>query len=172
MQAERVPAGFERGGACQKANEAIYQACVAAWRKCIAGDQTGALKDLKELDRQYPKITTIQFMIGQVLEHAGKKKEALKYYQEAVSDSDVNSMYLLKLADARRTSGDCKNAIVEYKRLLEISPDFVSARLGLAKALKALDPKSIEATKQIREVLRLEPENKEALALLKDKSTQ
>lgn len=172
-QTEQLPPNFapavgETGS--HIGDEIVFNGCLAAWRKCLHGDQPGAMKDLNELDRKYPKTTTIQFMMGQVLDHSGKKHEAVKYYQRALSNSEPNSMYLFKLAEARRASGDIKGAIVEYKRLLELLPNFVPAKLGLARSLQQLDPESPQAIKQIQEALKLEPQNKEALELLKDKT--
>ncbi len=169
-ESAHLPPGFENGDSESVGDETVSLGCVAAWRKCLGGDTARALKDLQELERKYPRITTIKFMTGQVLEHSGKKKEAVQYYKTALSSSASNSMYLFKLAEAMRATGDTKGAVVEYKRLLELSPNFVSAKLGLAQALMALDAKSKEASEQIEQALKLEPQNPKALTLLKEQA--
>jgi tetratricopeptide (TPR) repeat protein len=148
------------------AEDAISKDCVAAWRKALAGNEKGAMAQLKALNQKYPKVATIRFMIGQVLEHDGKKTEAIQYYKDAVRDFEFSSIHLYKLAEAMRTTGDASGSISQYRKLLQAAPDFVDGRLGLAKALLQLDPKSTEAKEQLHEVLKGEPGNPDALAML------
>lgn len=133
----------------------ISGACLEAWRKELAGDEAGAVKQLKELDRKYPRVSTVRFMLGQVMEHSGKKAEAIKYYREAVSQSDFDSMHVFKLAESLRTAGNAKDAIPYYRKLLNGAPDFTEGKLGLAKSLAAVDPKSPEAHELFMEVFKL-----------------
>jgi len=148
-----------------EAEATVSKGCVEAWRKGLAGDQEGAIKQLKELDKQYPRVSTVRFMLGQVLERAGKKEEAIKYYRDAVRQSDFDSMHLFKLAEALRTTGDAKGSIPYYRKLLKGAPDFSPGELGLAQALLKIDRNSKEARELIGQVLKDEPQNKEALAL-------
>src|SRR6266404_8209843 len=95
----------------QEAEEALSEGCVAAWRKALKGDEPGAMKQLQDLDKRYPKAITVKFMMGQVEEHSGKKAQAIKYYQDAVEKSSFNSMYLYKLAESLRTTGNARGAV-------------------------------------------------------------
>lgn len=147
------------------AEEEVSRGCVDAWRKALAGDEAGAMNELKSLDREYPQVITVRFMMGQVLERVGKKKEAVKYYREAVTKSQFSSMYLFKLAESLRTTGDTKESISRYRELLAKNPQFVPGMLGLAHSLYALDSKSSEARTVVGKVLELEPENHEAQSL-------
>lgn len=54
----------------------ISNGCLHAWRKACAGDEKTAMSELEALDKRYPQILTIQFMMGQVLAHFGKNEEA------------------------------------------------------------------------------------------------
>jgi tetratricopeptide (TPR) repeat protein len=144
---------------------AVADQSLLAWRKATGGDEKGALKMLDDLDRQYPHILTVQFMRGQVYEHFGEKKEALKYYQMAVTGNEFSSLKLFKLAEIKRTTGDAKGAIEDYKLLLQRDADFGPAQLGLAQALVVVDKNSAEARKLVDQVLANEPENKVAIAL-------
>ena len=166
-----TPSQLERGlNQSDFAAEAVISnACVEAWRKELAGDEAGAVKQLKELDKKYPRVSTVRFMLGQVMEHSGKKQEAIKYYRDAVLQSDFDSMHVFKLAEALRTTGNADGAIPYYRKLLKGAPEFTDGKLGLAKALLAVDPKSPEALGILRQIVKDEPKNKEALAALAGK---
>ncbi|MBS1954764.1 MAG: tetratricopeptide repeat protein [Cyanobacteria bacterium SZAS-4] len=144
---------------------AVADQSLVAWRKAIAGDEKGSLALMDKLDEKYPNILTLKFMRGQILEHFGKKKEALKYYQMAVTGNEFSSLKLYKLAEIKRTTGDAKGSIEDYQLLIKRAPDFVPAKLGLAQALLAVDKNSAEGKKLIEDVLVMEPSNKEAKAL-------
>jgi tetratricopeptide (TPR) repeat protein len=149
-----------------EAEDAIAKGCVEAWRKAIGGDETKAMAQLKAPDKQYPKVATIHFMIGQVLERFGKKKEAIPYYQDSVDQFEFSSIHLFKLAETMRTTGDAKGSLVPYRKLVQTAPEFMPGKMGLAKALLVLDPNSAEAKAELKQVLKSEPDNKEASSLL------
>jgi cytochrome c-type biogenesis protein CcmH/NrfG len=107
-------------------------------------------------------------MKGQVLELSGDKKGAAQYYREGIRDNEYDFIQHFKLAEVLRTTGDIKNAEKEYRFVIETSPEFPDARLGLAKVLLKSDPSSKEAEQLLREVLKIDRENKEALAMLKE----
>jgi len=148
------------------AEETISKGSVQAWRKGLAGDVDGAMKQLDELNKKYPKAITVRFMMGQVLERSGRKAEAVKYYRDAVRQSQFNLMYLFKLAESLRTTGDSKGAVQTYKDLLALDPNFVPAKIGLARALWKLDKNSPEARTQIEESLAVDPKNQDAKSFL------
>ena len=145
----------------------IEKQCLQAWRNCIAGKKQEAMQQLETLAKQYPKSSSVLFMTGQVLERSGKKTEAIAYYEKSLHNSDFATMSLFKLAESLRTTGNTKKAIIRYRELIAISPDFPQAHIGLAKALKQLDPKSAEAISESKLALKLDPNNKEAAALVK-----
>lgn len=149
-----------------EAEEAIATGSIEAWRKGLAGDVDGAIKQLEALNKKYPKAITVRFMIGQVLDHGGRKKEAVKYYREAVKQSQFNRMYIFKLAESLRTTGDAAGAAQNYQELLKLEPGFVPAKVGLAKALWAMDKNSPEARKQVAEALEIDPKSQDAKSLL------
>lgn len=144
---------------------AVAEQSLIAWRKALSGDEKGSLALLDKLDEKYPNILTLKFMRGQILEHFGKKKEALKYYQMAVTGNEFSSIKLFKLAEIKRTTGDAKGAVEDYRLLVQRAPDFAPAKLGLAQSLLALDKNSEEGKKLVEEVLAAEPANKEAKAI-------
>ncbi|GEM_PF-1265797 len=154
------------GTACDlKSEMAVSEGCLKAWRTALAGDTAGAMRQLAALEKEYPKQSTAHFMMGQVMEHAGNKEAAVKYYSEAQADNRFSALYLFKLAEALRRSGKNTDAVARYRRLLQQAPQFAPGRLGLASALYALDKSSSEARREVEAVLSAEPGNKEALAL-------
>jgi tetratricopeptide (TPR) repeat protein len=158
---------FEAVAPCDaQAEAAVSEGCVSAWRKALAGDEEGAMAQLHDLDKKYPGLQTTRFMMGQVSERVGKKGESLQYYREAAKGADFNTIHIFKFAEALRTTGDAKGAIVEYRRLLSLLPDFPEGKLGLAKSLLAIDKKSKEARQKVEEVLAQDPHNSDAKALL------
>jgi tetratricopeptide (TPR) repeat protein len=144
---------------------ALSEGCVEAWRKALKGDEAGAMKQLQELDKRYPQAVTVKFMMGQVADHSGKKKQAAEYYRQAVGKSRFNSMYLFKLAESLRTAGNVKEAAPRYRELIALNPDFVPARVGLAECLWKSDKTSQEARQQVQKALELDPKNQKALEL-------
>ncbi len=146
---------------------AVSEGCLTAWRKALAGKADEAIADLKALDDAHPKTGTIAMMMGQVMEHAGRKKEAAGYYKEAVNRSRYSSLYLFKYAEQLRKTGDAKGSIPEYRTLLKQTPNFAPAHIGIAQSLLTLDKNSKEAREEIKQALILEPENTDAKRLSK-----
>ena len=112
-------------------------------------------------------MTTIDFMIGQVEEYCGKTGEAVKYYKKSVKNCEFNSLHLFKLANSLLNNHKPEEAIPYYRKLIEKTPKFAPAHLGLAKAL--LESKSINAQtikNELNQVLQIEPDNSEAKVLL------
>jgi tetratricopeptide (TPR) repeat protein len=145
----------------------IEKLCVEAWRSCLAGKQKEALAQLQELSKKYPSSSSVLFMTGQVLDKCGKKEEAAIYYEKSMHDSDFAVMSLYKLAESLRTAGSTTKAVARYKELVKIAPNFPQAHLGLAKALRKQNPKAEQANGELNKVLALDPDNKEAKALLR-----
>jgi tetratricopeptide (TPR) repeat protein len=164
----QLPSPQELSQASYAVEGAISDGCLVAWRTAVKGDYKGGLKQLDELQTKYPRSTTISFMKGQILELSGDKAEAVKYYREGIRDNEYGDIKRFKLAEALRTTGDIKGAEKEYRRVLQDSPLFVDAHLGLAKVLSKKVPASSEVAVQLKEALKIDPANKEALAMLKE----
>jgi predicted Zn-dependent protease len=144
----------------------ISTKCLAAWRTGLAGNLKEALAQLDVLAQKYPHVPTILSMQGQLLDHFGKKKEAVKYYRQAAVGREFSTLNVYKLAEDLRATKQDKEAITYYRRLLECDPKFVPGKIGLAKALLDMDKKSVEAKKELEGALAIEPDNKDAQALL------
>ncbi|MFA6212624.1 MAG: tetratricopeptide repeat protein [Candidatus Obscuribacterales bacterium] len=148
------------------AETVISDGCLHAWRKACAGDEKAAMTELEALDRRYPQILTIQFMMGQVLSHFGKTEEAIIHYRKASVGNEFSSLHSFKLAEAYRKVGKNTEAVPLYRKLLKSAPDFLEVKLGLAQALVKSDAANkAEAQKLVAEVLDKKPDNAEALKL-------
>ncbi len=142
----------------------IENKCLEAWRKCIGGNKKEGMAELKKLNQQFPKSSSVLFMTGQALEKFGNKKEAMAYYEKAANNSDFAVMSLFKIAESMRTTGNTEQATICYKKLVNIAPQFSLAHLDLAKTLIKAHPE--EAKQELKTVLELDPSNKEAKVLL------
>jgi lipopolysaccharide biosynthesis regulator YciM len=144
----------------------ISNGCLHAWRKACAGDEKTAMSELEALDKRYPQILTIQFMMGQVLSHFGKNEEAIVHYRKASIGNEFSSLHSFKLAEAYRKVGRDAEAVPLYRKLLKSAPDFIEVKLGLAQSLLKSDKAAKEeAQKLVAEVLAAKPDNAEALKL-------
>lgn len=166
----------------------VSEACVKAWRTALKGDEKGALSQLDQLAKKYPNVGTIAMIRGQIYQRYGDQKGAIECYRQAVSVNEFDSFNRFKLAESLRNSGNSKQALPHYRRLLKSAPDFIDGKLGLAKALhdtgdedgskneiKAVlkllaepQPHNIDTKKDLEEILKLEPGNKQAESLLQE----
>jgi predicted Zn-dependent protease len=144
----------------------VSDGCVQAWRKALKGDEKGAMAQLDEMSKKYPKVVTVTFMKGQVLDHLGRKAEAAKYYRAAVTDKEFSTIHCFKLAEALRESHQNKEAADEYRRILKSAPEFVPGKIGLAKSLIATDKHSPEARQQLEDAQKIDPKSAEVKQLL------
>lgn len=152
------------------AEEAISNGCLSAWRKACGGDEKAAMTELTALDKSYPKFLTIQMMMGQVLEHFGKTEAAIEHYRKAAFGNEFSSMSQFKLANAYRKAHRYDEAVPIFRRLLVGTPDFVPAMIGLADCLAQKPATAAEGLKLAQQAAQLAPEDKDALALVKQLS--
>lgn len=141
----------------------------ANWDTQRAEDLKQSMAMLKDLEERYPKSSSVQFMIGQVLDHFGKHAEAAEYFSKSIQNNTNNSMYLFKLAEAETKAGQYDKAIGHYKQIQDHGSNDWFVKLGLARALKHKDPKNTDADKLLTEVLQDQPDNAEAKSLLSAK---
>ncbi|HEY9712811.1 MAG TPA: tetratricopeptide repeat protein [Chroococcales cyanobacterium] len=158
----------ETGVLDMNAQADISEQCVKAWRMAGDGDGKGALAILDKLESQYPNVSTVHMMKGQVLDRLGRKKEAVKFYQQSALQSDFSALHLFKYAESLRTTGDAKAAIPQFRKLLQMAPGYAPARLSLARCLNTENPHSAEAIQYVEDVLNTDPDNQQAKQLLSE----
>lgn len=128
---------------------AVVEEIRKAWKlAAVEKDREGALKILSKLDKEHPKISTVQMMMGQVEELFGNHIEAAKHFRKAHNVNEFSSMQTYKLAESLRRSGDAKGSIVYYEKLERRLESAIgefkreeykyllgSVRLGMAQAM-------------------------------------
>jgi tetratricopeptide (TPR) repeat protein len=77
---------------------------------------------------------------------------------------ESSSLHAL-LGDMLRAKGDFAGAAGEYRKALAVQPDFIAARLGLARALYS-DHKAADAEREVKQVLAASPDDAEANYLM------
>lgn len=99
-----------------------------------------ALKKYTQLAKKYPNKRELYFNMGYI--HLVKLKlyrEAINYFNQAIAvDSNYFEAYFNK-GYCLELLGDITNAEEEYKRCLEIKPDYTPAALGLGRVRGELD---------------------------------
>ena len=97
---------------------------------------------------------------------ASKNQEAKRLFEAAIAhDPSLRPSVLRELADQLTYSGEPRRAVALYREVLETNPardEAVRARLGLALAL-SWDDQQCDAKHEYEQVLRLSPENAEAV---------
>ena len=135
-----------------KAETEVDDKLLVAWRLAVKGKEEESLKMMSTLEKKFPKFKTIAAMHAQILDHFGRKQEALKFYEEATSGNDFDMLHTFKMARAYRTSGDTKTAIEKYRKLVKEAPDFPPGKFELAQALLSQDSNSAEARKLLSDL--------------------
>lgn len=131
----------------------ISKECLEAWRKALKGDGKGAIAQLDDLEKRYPKFSTVKFMKGQVLEQLGRGEEAIKCYREALDNSEYSSIRQFKLAQALLRMKKYKDAEAIYRKLLKTYSDLPDAKLGLARCVIGQDTHSKEGHQLLEETV-------------------
>jgi tetratricopeptide (TPR) repeat protein len=108
--------------------------------------------------KKYPSDFTAHFNLGAVLESAGKVKEAIAHYQEALRSRPDSVIVHNNLGAAIQVTGDIEAAISHYRQAVRLKPDYANAHYNLGNALLSAG-KVDEALVHLRESLRLRPED-------------
>lgn len=150
--------------------EQVSNGCVAAWRKAIAGDEKTAMSELKELQSRYPKVQTIEMMMGQVSEHFGKNEEALEHFRKAAVGNEFSSLRQLRLAHSLKENGKYQEAIGYYRKLLTHKENLdpilsLDLQRSLAQCLLATDKTSAEGKELLSECLKIKSDDARTLEL-------
>ena len=94
---------------------------------------------------------------GITLTLAGRPKEAIPLFTKAIRLNPFGPYwYFLHLGQAYRMTERFEDSVSEYKKALKLSPDSISAHIGLA-ATYSMMGREQEAKTEAAEVLRLNP---------------
>jgi adenylate cyclase len=119
-----------------------HERAIAEAKRAIALDPNGA-------DAHYRLGSTLQF--------AGRQQEAIASLQKAIRINPIApAAYFLSLGRAYRDTGRYEEAIGEFKKVINRTPDSGFAHYGLA-ATYSLAGRDEEARAEVAEVLRINP---------------
>jgi spermidine synthase len=130
----------------------------------FAGNQEAAKKYLMRAVQLDPGFALAHYNFGLLLESTGHHAEALKQWGMAAVNSD-DPMVVDKWGVCLAQEGRGKEAIQWFNRAIELQPAFISARLHLGYLLAQMG-RTQEAQHHVRYVLKMYPENEDALKIL------
>ncbi|MBN2364500.1 tetratricopeptide repeat protein [candidate division WOR-3 bacterium] len=142
----------------------------------LTGNYEKAIEFFKKSIELNPKYLEPRLNLAITLSDAGYDKEAIEHFK-AVKDIEKNSKFLFgaagsRIANAHAYTGDLyfdveafDSAINEYKKGIEIAPDFLDIGLKLSKAYIAIGDFS-SAEIQLLAILKKDPNFRDALRIL------
>jgi protein O-mannosyl-transferase len=108
------------------------------WQLAMNGrDFAGAEVEAKAIISLYPTDSRGYMDLGDTLSETDRWQEAADAYQHASQLEPDNAVPYNNLASLYATHGDPKRAISLYHKALELTPNFIEAKAGLAAAMKA-----------------------------------
>ena len=139
--------------------------------KLAEGKPGEAMPFLEEALRLRPKNTLARVNVGIALCSLNRPEEGMRYLREVLQTdpSNLQANYNLGVASLAQQRYD--EAGGRFAAVIEAAPGDVSARVGYAVSLVHLG-RPEEALPQLQEVLRLQPDNADALAYLRQLNPQ
>ena len=104
------------------------------------------------------------FIKGSVLLQRKEYKNAITYLKDATIRAPKGSQFHYFLAMALSQVGRIEEAKTEFMSAIALAPDFIPAKLNLAKLLAA-DGLQAEAIKLCEDILKIQPDNVDALQI-------
>ena len=129
------------------------------------GDNAGALEAYREALGNAPYYAPPRVGAAIVHSRAGSLAEAKKVLEDGVVYGEDLPLIYTNLGIVNRNLGDEREAEKSFKKALEAEPAYVPARLDLARLYLA-QGKQDEARAQAENVIRLDPNNAQARAIL------
>ena len=115
-----------------------------------------AVKSLLEVTRQDPKVIDAWFMLGNEYYRRRQFTQAIESYKQALALKSDYDLVVINMANAYRQLGKDDEALVGYRRFMELDPRNAQIRYEAAQIL--LDGgKLAEARTQLEEALKLQP---------------
>jgi tetratricopeptide (TPR) repeat protein len=106
-------------------------------------DHQSAVKHLREAVRLQPDLVDAQKALGIALHRLGRSAEAIGPLSEVVRSRASDRIAHFNLALASEAAGQDQEALVSYRRVLEIDPEFASAQNKLAWVLATSEDASL-----------------------------
>jgi spermidine synthase len=130
-----------------------------------AGDLKPAETYLRSAVRLAPEFATARYNLGVLLYSTQRRAEAIREWEAAALASRESAAAADQWGVCLAGQGRVEEAILWFNHALEISPTAVTPRLHLATALGQTG-RGQEALLHVRYLLKMDPEDKEALRIL------
>jgi tetratricopeptide (TPR) repeat protein len=120
--------------------------------------------------KQEPTLPGVHYRLGMVTLNGSSRTpeslaEAARAFEQELALSPRSPVAEYELGEINREQGNYDAAIGHFSRAVLLQPDFVEAHLGLGRTLIKVG-KSEQAVPQLKEAIRLDPENKVSHVLL------
>ncbi len=125
-----------------------------------------AIVTLEKAGAKYPKNTDIWLALARCSAYKNDATQSLIYMEKAVDSDPTNGDNLRTFALAAESGNDAKRAVKAYGMLLELQPENTGYALKQAGYLIQLNEKQ-KAKEVVEKVLKRDPKNEDAIALLK-----
>ncbi len=129
------------------------------------GDNAGALEAYRQALDRVPAYAPARVGAAITYGTAGNLAEARRVLEEGIQYGQDLSLIYTNLGIVARKMGDEKGAERSFKKAIEAEPGYIPARLDLARLYQA-QGKQADARSQAEDVLRLDPGNPQARAIL------
>jgi tetratricopeptide (TPR) repeat protein len=100
------------------------------------GDLNAAAALLRQVIRDRPDLSRPRINLGQVLQFQRNSEEAVKVFQEAVSEFPQEALAQFSLGTAYEMTGQQSAAAAAYREALRLKPDYADALFGLGSLLR------------------------------------
>jgi tetratricopeptide (TPR) repeat protein len=110
-----------------------------------------------------PGMPGAHYRLGRLILNQSRAPEAQQWAKRefelelAIAPNNADAEY--ELGELDREQGHAQAALAHFARAIQFHPDFMEARIGMAKTLLGLG-KTAEALPHLREAVRLDPEDK------------
>ena len=122
-----------------------------------AGDPRASLPALYEALRLDPDLAQAHYVLGTLLERAGRDAEAIERFTTAAARNPASPEIRLRLADALRRAGRFEASLEPYRRVVAGAGQAAGARFGEAMALVRLG-RHREARSRLADAARVHPD--------------
>ena len=115
-----------------------------------------AMKMIKEVVDEDPKVIDAWFTLGNMSARAGRHDEAIGYFKRALALKADDEEAVINMAHAYRKLGRDDDALVGYRRFLELDPKNAQVRYEIAQILIDREQYA-DAAAELEQALAVEP---------------
>ncbi len=138
------------------APRAVEVALQTAFASLVDGNLDQAETECREILRRAPDHEDAAYLLGRVLERAGRLVEAAEFLRRAIAADPTHGPYHTSLGEVLNAAGDSDGAIEILREAVRLAPDDPQPRNSLGLALMNAG-RFVKAERCFREVLDTDP---------------